>query len=459
METMSRRMVIRASLGLTAAGMLARPHIANAAATTTTVWRDQGFVPEEDAAFRATVADYEKSSGNAIDLTIMPFTALNQKVIAALTSGDVPDLIFHIAPSTILPQNAWNDKVVDVSDIVEARKSELSHTALLSSSYYNNVTKQRGYYMVPLSQGAEPFHIWGDLVEKAGFKLSDAPNTWDAYWDFFKPMQAVLRGTGRRKIYAMGPQITTVGPNDGNGLMAHFMIANGGAGIVTEDGKLHTEDPQVREAAIRSVAWLTTAYKDGYIPSEALSWTDADDNNAFHEKLIVMDFDGSLSTELAMIKDRKAYFEQIVTVGLPLGNDGKPMPAQIGAGGLFIPKGAKNVEVAKDFARFFLQPEVLNANLKGGLGRAVPSIPAIIKEDPWWLDPSDPHRPPFVQESVLGPTIPAYTGFNPAWGQVNAEQLWGLAHADVIKNGMTPAAAVDKAFRRMEAIFSRFIFE
>jgi multiple sugar transport system substrate-binding protein len=459
METMSRRMAIRASLGMTAAGMLFRPYIANAVAKTTIVWRDQGFVPEEDDAFRATVAAYEKSSGNKIDLTIMPFTALNQKVIAALTSGDVPDLIFHIAPSTILPQNAWNDKLVDVSDIVEARKSELSHTALLSSSYYNSVTKQRGYYMVPLSQGAEPFHIWGNLVEMAGFKLSDAPKTWDAYWDFFKPMQAVLRGKGMHRIYALGPQITTVGPNDGNGLMAHFMIANGGEGIVTEDGKLHTGDPQVREAAIKSVTWLTNAYQEGYVPSEALSWTDADDNNMFHAKLILMDFDGSISTELAMIKDKKAYYEEIVTVGLPLANDGKPMPAQIGAGGLFIPKGAQNLEVAKDFARFFLQPAVMNANLKGGLGRAVPAIPAIVKEDPWWLDPSDPHRPPYVQESVLGPTVPAYTGFNPAWGQVNAEQLWGQANADVIKNGMTPTAAVDKAFRRMEAIFSKFTFE
>ena len=124
------------------------------------------------------------------------------------------------------------------------------------------------------------------------------------------------------------------------------------------------------------------------MPPEALSWTDADDNNAFHEKLIVMDFDGSLSTELAMIKDRKAYLEDMKTVGLPLANDGKPMPAQVGAGGLFIPKGARNVEVAKDFARFFLQPEVLNANLKGGLGRVVPSIPQIVKDDPWWRIPA-----------------------------------------------------------------------
>jgi multiple sugar transport system substrate-binding protein len=459
MKCMSRRSAIRGSLGFAATGTLLRPHIASAAASTAIVWRDQGFVPEEDAAFRATAADYEKASGNKIDLSIMPFMALNQKIISALTTGDVPDLIFHIAPSTILPQNAWLDRIVDVSDIVEAHKSDFSRTALLSSSYYNSVAKRRAYYMVPTSQGAEPFHIWGDLVVKAGFSLSDAPKTWDAYWDFFKPMQKVLRGKGMRKIYAMGPQITTVGPNDGNGLMAHFMLANGGADIVTEDGKLHTEDPQIREAAIRSVTYLTNAYKEGYVPPEALSWNDADDNNAFHEKLIVMDFDGSISTELAMIKDRKAYLEDMVTVGLPLANDGKPMPAQVGAGGLFIPKGAANLEVAKDFARFFVQPEVLNANLKGGLGRAVPSIPRIVKEDPWWLDPSDPHRAPFARESVLGPTVPAYTGFNPAWGQVNAEQLWGQAHSDVIKNGMTPAAAVDKAFRRMEAVFAKYTFE
>ena len=137
MECMGRRSVIRGSLGLAAAGILARPHIANAAPSTAIVWRDQGFVQEEDNAFRATVAEYEKTSGNKIDLSIMPFTALNQKIISALTTGEVPDLIFHIAPSTILPQNAWNDKLVDVSDIVEAHKSELSNTALLSSSYYN----------------------------------------------------------------------------------------------------------------------------------------------------------------------------------------------------------------------------------------------------------------------------------------------------------------------------------
>ena len=77
----------------------------------------------------------------------------------------------------------------------------------------------------------------------------------------------------------------------------------------------------------------------------------------YHEKLFVMDFDGTLSTELAMIKNKKAYLRgDGGRWACRTGNDGKPMPAPVGAGGGFIPKGAKNVEVAKDFMKFFMQP-------------------------------------------------------------------------------------------------------
>jgi multiple sugar transport system substrate-binding protein len=173
-------------------------------ATTATVWINQGFVPAEDEAFRKTAADYEKASGNKLDYNILPFMALNQKAISALTSGDVPDLIFHDAPQTILPQNAWDDKLTDVSDIVEPQKSILSETAVLGSSYYNNATRRRSYYLVPIKQAAIPFHIWGSLVEKAGFKLSDAPKTWDAFHDFFKPVQDRAPQTGHAKDVCHG---------------------------------------------------------------------------------------------------------------------------------------------------------------------------------------------------------------------------------------------------------------
>ena len=54
--------------GLAAAGTFARPLIANAQAKTATVLWVQGFVKEEDEAFKNMGAAYEKASGNKIEL-------------------------------------------------------------------------------------------------------------------------------------------------------------------------------------------------------------------------------------------------------------------------------------------------------------------------------------------------------------------------------------------------------
>ena len=88
----TRRSVIHGSLGLIAAGAVARPYIANAAATTATVWWVQGFAEEEDVSFKKLVADYEKASGNKLDYSIIPYAPERQKIISAMTSGVVPPL-------------------------------------------------------------------------------------------------------------------------------------------------------------------------------------------------------------------------------------------------------------------------------------------------------------------------------------------------------------------------------
>jgi multiple sugar transport system substrate-binding protein len=452
----SRRTLLSGSVGMAATAALARPYIANAQAKTAVCWLNQGFIQQEDAAIKQVAEDYMKASGNKLEYSVMPFMAMNQKTVSALTSGDVPDLIFMDAPSSILPQNAYDDKIVDVSDVVAPYESQLSETAKLCSTFYNKATKKRAYYLCPIKQGATPFHIWGDLVEKAGLKMSEIPEKWDGVWNYLKQAQAPLRAKGMRKMYACGLQITTVGPNDGNNVFTHFMIANGGEGIVTSDGKLHTDDPKIREAAIRTVEFMTNLYKEGVVPPEALSWNDADDNNGYHEKLFMMDFDGTLSTELAMIKDKKAFYEDMKVLAPHSKNDGTPMKTQVNAGGGYIPKGAKSVEVAKDFMKYFMQPAVMNANLKAGLGRWAPAIPQLVKDDPFWLSTEMPCLKPYITEAVLNPTIPVFEGYTPAWGRANAEQLWGQCHADVIKNNMKVGDAVDKAFRRAEQVFAKF---
>jgi multiple sugar transport system substrate-binding protein len=456
MASLTRRSVLRHTLGVAAAGALARPYVAKAEAKTAVVWWIQGFAQEEDIAFKKIVEGYEKASGNTIDASIIPYAPMRQKIISAVTSGVVPDL-FQNTPTELIALQAWDGRLVDVSDVVETQKKQYNETALASANCYNSVTKKRSYYGVPYTTATFLHHLWRPLVEKAGYKVEDLPKTWDAYYDFFKDVQKKLRAQGTRNVYGIGFQLNATG-NDSNNLFNYFLIAYGGQNIVTPDGKLHLDDPKVREAAVKALTYPTTAYKDGFVPPGAINWNDADDNNAFHSKQIVMDLDGTISTEVAIIKNEQDY-NDIVTMGLPLSNDGKPVPSQ--AGNLFglIPQGAKNIEVAKDFLKYFVQPEINNEYLKTGVARNLPAMPSIVKNDPWWLDPKDPHRVAYVQQGLLGPTIPQYWVYNPAYAQVQNEHVWSVAWADIIQGGMTPQAAADKAFKRVEEIFSKFPIE
>src|SRR6202171_5765347 len=453
MAKLTRRSLLRNSFSLVAAGTLARPYVANAAATTAAVWWVQGFAQEEDVAFKNMFADYEKTSGNTIDYSIVPYAPMRQKIVAAMTSGVVPDL-FQNTPAEIIALYAWQDKLVDVSEVVETQREEYTETALLTVRCYNNVEKKRSYYGVPYTVGASMNHIWRPLVEKAGYQMEDIPKTWDAFYDFFKEVQKKLRALGMRHVYGLGFQLNTAG-NDSNARANDFLIAYGGQDIVTKDGKLQLDDPKVRKAAIEMLTYPTTAYKEGYVPPGAINWNDADDNNAFHAKQIVMDIDGTISTEVAIFKNKEDS-DDVVTQGLPLDNNGKPVTAQVTHTGGMIPKGAKNVDVAKDFLKYLVQPQVLNELLKTGLGRNLPAMPAIVKNDPWWLDPKDPHRATYVRQGLFGPTVPTFWTSNPAYAQVQNEHVWQTAWAEIIQDKTTPQAAAEKAFKRIEQIFAKY---
>src|ERR1700746_451184 len=457
MGNLSRRSVLRTSLAAAAAGGVARPYIANAAATTAELWWVQGFAQEEDIAFKAMVADYEKASGNHIDYSILPFAAMRQKEIAAVTSGVVPDII-NAGDYFFAVLSAWNDQLVDLTDVIETQKSLFTPTALLTVNAYNNAAKKRSYYMIPHRMGVIPFHVWKSLLGKAGYKPADIPNTWDAFIDFFQLVQTKLRAQGMRNIYAYSFMISSVG-FDVIGHFDHFMVAYGGKDLFTPDGKVHTEEPQIKEAAIKAVTRLTTAYKQGFLPPGVVNWNDNDDNNAFHAKLVAMDFDGTISTEVALWKDKEAY-NDILTLGLPLSNEGKPLPSVMGTAAAVVPKGAKNIDAAKEFLKYSIEPKGLGTYLKTGLGRFSPPMPSIFENrKAFGLDPKNEPLEAYTRQGVYGPTTPPYEVYNPARAEVSTEHVFALAINDVITNGMTPEAAIDKAFRRCEAIFAKYPIE
>ena len=70
---------------------------------------------------------------------------------------------------------------------------------------YNDKTKKKAYYAFPLEQQTMHIQYWKDMLAEAGFKETDIPTTWKAYWDFWcdKVQPAHRTKTGKR-TYAIG---------------------------------------------------------------------------------------------------------------------------------------------------------------------------------------------------------------------------------------------------------------
>ena len=50
----------------------------------------------------------------------------------------------------------------------------------------------------------------------------------------------------------------------------------------------------------------------------------------------------------------------------------------------------------------------------------------------------------------------AILGLQPAYAQVQNEHVWSTAWADIKTRGITPQAAADKAFKRIEEVFAKY---
>ena len=150
------------------------------------------------------------------------------------------------------------------------------------------------------------------------------------------------------------------------------------------------------------------------MPPGAINWGDPDNNNAFYAKQIVMTPNATISIAVAQMEKTEQYYKEIVTQPLPLGPDGKPVTSLVAVKLAFIPKGAKNVDGRQGLPEIpdpAEESRPLSDSRRAAAGP--PVMPSIVKNDPYWLDPKDPHRPVSVGKQVDGPTMPWFMSFNP----------------------------------------------
>ncbi|SNB67752.1 carbohydrate ABC transporter substrate-binding protein, CUT1 family [Arboricoccus pini] len=445
----------RALIGVLTAGLLAGSALASTAgAETLTVWWNKGFYPAEDEAFDQVVAEWEKATGNKVNLSYYSTGDIPAKIISAITTGQVPDIAYaDLNDFAIVPQQAWKGALEDVSDVVKPVENKFTPTALKGANLYNDQEKKRSYYAVPLKQQALHNFIWKPMIEEAGYSEKDIPlDNWDKYWAFFGDAQKKLRAK-RQRVFALGFPMSTV--DSDNYYTFNQLALAYGARFVKPDGTLNLDDPKAKEGAIKAITFLTQAYADGLVPQGAINWGDPDNNAAFFSKQIIMTSNASVSIPVSKSDDEKTYHE-IITQPQPTGPDGQPVSSLVAVKIAVIPKGAPQVKLAKDFLSFLIEPERLDSYLRAARGRWLPVMPELIKSDPFWTDPTNPHIPVAVKQELEGPTEPWPFVYNPAYSQVNAEQVWGKAIGDVITNGLTPEKATEKAFARIREIFAQY---
>ena len=147
----------------------------------------------------------------------------------------------------------------------------------------------------------------------------------------------------------------------------------------------------------------TAVYRKGCTPPGSVGWDDRGNNQAFLAQAVVMTPNNSLSIPNALKRERpEDYYENTATIEWPTGADGEAFPIDRPFFAAAVFKAGGNVATAKEFVRFLVAEGWLAHCLDFSGERLLPPMPKLL-EQPFWLDPSDPHRMAAVMQFAVAP--------------------------------------------------------
>ncbi|WP_017325520.1 ABC transporter substrate-binding protein [Synechococcus sp. PCC 7336] len=409
------------------------------------IWWNQGFLPEENAVItellQAWESQKERETGEDIttELILLDHDNLLQNAVRAIELGDPPDMMFgwDAEESGLIPQLAWEGHLANVSDLVEPL--DLSSAVKQAVTYHNNQTGESSYFSVPLGQQAIYIHYWKGLLEDANLSEADVPRQWDDFWQFWQDAQLTLssaregeRGAQDEGVYGLGLSLSDSG-TDLFWAFEQFLEAYG-ARLINSNRELQLDNPKVREGVTKAIAQFRDFYLNGFIPPEAVIWSDSGNNASFLNGQLLMTVNPTLSIPLTQklpdsaynAPSNERYYHNITTIPWPLSPDGTYIHSIITIKQAIVFENAQNPDRAQDFLAFLLQPDNLSRFvLEGNKGRVLPVLESLL-DSPTWSNPDDPHLYAAARQ-MLGPIRPTYQVLNPAYGEVLAQNIWARA--------------------------------
>jgi multiple sugar transport system substrate-binding protein len=427
-----------------------------------TVWWVKGFYKSEDDALFEAIKKFEAKTGVKIELSQYPVQDMIPKTVAALDSGTPPDVAYaDVYDFQVTGKWAYDGKLEDISGVIAPIKDQFLKNTVETTFLYNDKTKKKAYYAFPLKQQTMHIQYWKDMLAEAGFKESDIPTGWKAYWDFWcDKVQPAHRTNTRKRTYAIG-QPMGVDSSDSFYSFLTVMDAHN-VKLVDDNGKLLVNDPKVRAGLIAALKDYTDIRTRGCTPPSSTSWKDPDNNVSFHNKTILMTHNATISIAAKWLDDannealtpeqraagKKAYYELIATSGFPNKPDGSKMVyrAAVKTGVIF--EASKNKSRAKEFVTFLLQDENLRPYVEGSLGRWFPVTKSGITS-PFWQ--ADVHRKAVYNQFGNGTVTFEFTK-NYKFTVLNNENVWAKAMSRVVNENVPVEKAVDEMIARIKEV-------
>ncbi len=402
------------------------------------------------------IAAFEQASGKRVALSQPAEDELPGQVAAALEAGQPPDFAFGVLLQDYVGPWAFEDRLIDLSDAVGHFADLFDPDALDTETLLNGKTGQRALYALPLDRATNHIHVWKSLLQRAGFSLADIPREWDAFWSFWceQVQPAVRRATGRDDVWGVALPMSATGTD--TYIEFYLFVSAYGADYVTPDGQLVIDDPEIRKRLVKALDSYTSIYRTGCTLPEAVTWGDYDNNKAFLTQSVVMAPNPTLSIPNALKHEHpEDYYKNTATIEWPLGPDRERFPifVEIHPGVIF--KDSAHVATAKEFIRFLVGEGWLMHWLDFSGERFLPTISKLL-DQPFWLDPGDPHRMAAVMQISSRPTLHNYAAASGNWRHqlVNQELIWSKAIHRVAAEGVSPEQAVDEAIARIKQILA-----
>jgi multiple sugar transport system substrate-binding protein len=432
--------------------LILTPSLARAADLV--VWWEKGFYPQEDQAVREIVDAFEQKTGKQVELVQPAQSETFQKAQAALEAGRPPDFLYGTPSRWWVAPWAYEDRLVDLAGVLAPVLDLFDADAIGVSTLLDGKTGRRGLYALPMGRYSNHIHVWNSLLERAGFTLADIPRQWEPFWSFWcdQVQPAVRKALGREDIWGVGLLMSAVGHDTDDDLF-QFQLAYGTPWL-DRDHQPRGDDPAVRAGIIKALAAYTAIWRKGCTPPDSTSWTNSSNNKAFLAQTVVMTPNATLSIPGELRTARPSdYYKNAATIDWPDGANGQPLVIVGAISRAVVFKAGRNPALAGDFVRFLAEDGWLAHWLDFAGDRFMPPMRKLV-EQPFWLDPSDPHRMRAAIQILTRPQMINMEVRDHEWqsGPIWSENVWGNAVHRVVTEGITPEQAVDEAIARIKQI-------